>query len=207
MIKDGLFASSTVELIYANLAGFYRNACLSTQNVHALNRKLLIVTGPPIAESHNLCNQIANVAKIGMSLPIIVLSKEHGSSHNLFSTLSLPLPSLKFCHSTVVVTLIFIHLTQSQMYSMQKEELARGVSFIIPLLDLLNLFVRFCDVGHELQLDFAFALQALHVLALEFVEILQHCLLLLIVTLFVDIFAAVGVRRSVSGERGRRAGA
>ena len=63
-IRDRLFASVAVELIYANLTGFYRKACMSTQNVHALNRKLVIITGPATAESQNLCYQIANLVKI-----------------------------------------------------------------------------------------------------------------------------------------------
>ena len=63
-MRDRLFASVAVELIYANLTGFYRNACMSTQNAHALNRKLVIITGPATAESQNLCYQIASLAKI-----------------------------------------------------------------------------------------------------------------------------------------------
>ena len=50
-------------LRYANLAVFYRKACLSAQNVHALNRKLLIITGPPIAETHYLCNKNCQCCK------------------------------------------------------------------------------------------------------------------------------------------------
>ncbi|XP_065833067.1 uncharacterized protein [Oscarella lobularis] len=67
-MKDHLFPSVAVELVHANLTGFYRNACMSTQNTHTLNRKLVIITEPPTAKSQNLCDQIANLVKIDRNI-------------------------------------------------------------------------------------------------------------------------------------------